>query len=322
MIESELAKLDTAIDAVAGAESVDHGLAAIAEFAVSNREAPLLWEREARHLTPEEFQPFASHLQATRRRFAAAIPSGESDLISELRAGAALSALLSPAFHGVNPPPEAFRATLEGLARRILDVPLPPAVEAQPRPVGRGLKPSSKRELIIQAALQIFREQTYAGTRLEDIAASVGLSTSSLYNHIDSKADILETVLLRGNGYLHMTMDDILASATDERGALQELLRVFADFAIRRSDVADTLVTEIRNLGETTEQLMRGQREYVREWVHLFMILHPDRGHQEAQAEVQGCIMMMIDVARERKYQGIANIAEILAALAIAALIY
>ncbi|SFQ55726.1 TetR/AcrR family transcriptional regulator [Amycolatopsis rubida] len=322
-LDAELDRLGQAITAgVSEAEDLDRNLESVAQFAVTNRRAPLLWEREARHLTAEEWSPRAANLREVRDRFIAALSGGNADEGAVLRARAALSALLSPAFHSVSLPPDAFRSSLQHLAKRILAAKLPAVGKRTVPAAARGLAPASKRELIIQAGLRIFREQTYAGTRLEDIAAEVGLSTSSLYNHVESKADILETVLLRGNGYLHVTLDDILASASDEEDALRRLVGVFASFAVRRAEVTDAMVTDLRAPGNTTEQLRQGQREYVEEWVHLFMALHPGRGRQAAHIEVQGTIMTIIDIARDRQYGCVDNLADLLTSLATQVLIY
>ena len=57
------------------------------------------------------------------------------------------------------------------------------------------------RERILDAALEIFSRDGYAGTNIKDIADSVGIVKSALYRHFDSKEDIFNAVLERVKVY-------------------------------------------------------------------------------------------------------------------------
>src|SRR5262245_6526917 len=50
---------------------------------------------------------------------------------------------------------------------------------------------------IVDAALTLFAEQGYLGTSMKDIAAALGLRAPSLYNHVDSKQDLLREIMYR-----------------------------------------------------------------------------------------------------------------------------
>ncbi len=54
------------------------------------------------------------------------------------------------------------------------------------------------RERILDAAEGLFAERGLAGTAVRDIAARVGLSAPSLYNHFEGKQALYEAVLERG----------------------------------------------------------------------------------------------------------------------------
>jgi len=49
----------------------------------------------------------------------------------------------------------------------------------------------SKRQEIVTAASQLFREKGYHATTVRDIAKEMGLRASSLYSHFDAKEEIL-----------------------------------------------------------------------------------------------------------------------------------
>lgn len=53
---------------------------------------------------------------------------------------------------------------------------------------------ASKKELILLKAAAMFREKGFAATSMRDLAETVGIEAASLYNHIRSKNEILETI--------------------------------------------------------------------------------------------------------------------------------
>ncbi|HEX8357370.1 MAG TPA: TetR/AcrR family transcriptional regulator [Segetibacter sp.] len=61
---------------------------------------------------------------------------------------------------------------------------------------------SSKKEIIIEKAARLFREKGFKAASMRELASLVGVEAASLYNHIDSKNDLLATICLNiGNRY-------------------------------------------------------------------------------------------------------------------------
>jgi AcrR family transcriptional regulator len=53
---------------------------------------------------------------------------------------------------------------------------------------------ASKKELILGKAAAMFREKGFAATSMRDLAETVGIEAASLYNHIRSKNEMLESI--------------------------------------------------------------------------------------------------------------------------------
>jgi AcrR family transcriptional regulator len=58
-------------------------------------------------------------------------------------------------------------------------------------------KKSPKRELILAEAAKLFKDRGYSGTSMRDLAGQVGMEAASMYNHIKSKDELLDTICFR-----------------------------------------------------------------------------------------------------------------------------
>lgn len=59
------------------------------------------------------------------------------------------------------------------------------------------LKNGSRKDVILHAASGLIREKGYSATSMRDIAESLGVEAPSLYNHIESKREILREICFR-----------------------------------------------------------------------------------------------------------------------------
>lgn len=58
------------------------------------------------------------------------------------------------------------------------------------------MKPETRKEEIINTAARLFKEKGYSAVTMRDIAKAMGIKAASLYNHINSKQEILSNIII------------------------------------------------------------------------------------------------------------------------------
>ncbi len=61
----------------------------------------------------------------------------------------------------------------------------------------RAAKNGTKKDVIIQKGASLFRKKGYAASTMRELADSLGVEASSLYNHIGAKREILQGICFR-----------------------------------------------------------------------------------------------------------------------------
>lgn len=102
----------------------------------------------------------------------------------------------------------------------------------------------SRKEQILKTAANIFREKTYHGTTLRDIADSVGIREGSLYYHIESKENLLVDIILDSVEAWHdyLTRVENADLSPDER--LKQIIRGHVKFNIDYREASTLYITE------------------------------------------------------------------------------
>ncbi|MBT8271829.1 MAG: TetR/AcrR family transcriptional regulator [Flavobacteriaceae bacterium] len=83
----------------------------------------------------------------------------------------------------------------------------------------------TRKEEIIRVAARLFKEKGYSAVTMRDLAKAMGIKAASLYNHIDSKQDILKTIIISLAEEFTAGMVTILQS---EISSLNKLKRIIA----------------------------------------------------------------------------------------------
>lgn len=119
-------------------------------------------------------------------------------------------------------------------------------------------------DAVLDAALTLFAERGYHGTALSQIAEALGIRTPSLYNHMRSKQELLETIV-------GQTLEDVLvgfhAAVTDIDNPADRLRAATRVYALRHAShrrealVVNRDITSLPEPGLTTMRERRRDHE-------------------------------------------------------------
>jgi AcrR family transcriptional regulator len=99
-------------------------------------------------------------------------------------------------------------------------------------PAATEARPAVTAGAVLDAALTLFAELGYHGTAVSQIAASLGIRTSSLYNHTRSKQDLLEAIIGRT---VDGVLDDFRTAVDGLSDPVERLRRAIRVYALRHA---------------------------------------------------------------------------------------
>jgi TetR/AcrR family transcriptional regulator, cholesterol catabolism regulator len=128
----------------------------------------------------------------------------------------------------------------------------------------------STRDRLAVTAARMFAERGYHGTSINDLAGALGIHKSSLYAHINHKADLLAGIALAGAAAFHAALD-ALPDGVPAGERLELALRAHLGVVRSQLDVATVWLQEWRYLtGEPREVFLAGRHRYERRIRDLF----------------------------------------------------
>jgi len=125
----------------------------------------------------------------------------------------------------------------------------------------------TKKQIILEAAAELFRDKGYSATSMRDLAESVQLKASSLYNHISGKEEILKTICFQNAKVFHDELASIEASTMSVTEKVEQLVRFHIVMATEEVTSITSFNDEWRHL---TEPELGQFKELRKDYEHRF----------------------------------------------------
>jgi AcrR family transcriptional regulator len=124
---------------------------------------------------------------------------------------------------------------------------------------------STRKDVIISKAAILFREKGYSATSMRDLAEHVGVEAASLYNHISSKAEILQEICFRVATNFMSHIEEVEQSKRSEIEKIEAILRYHIKMMVERYEEVYVSDREWKHLTDPYLSNMQGQRRAYRQ---------------------------------------------------------
>lgn len=124
---------------------------------------------------------------------------------------------------------------------------------------------STRKDVIISKAAILFREKGYSATSMRDLAEHVGVEAASLYNHISSKAEILQEICFRVATNFMSHIEEVEQSKKTEIEKIEAILRYHIRMMVERYEEVYVSDREWKHLTDPYLSNMQGQRRAYRQ---------------------------------------------------------
>ena len=152
---------------------------------------------------------------------------------------------------------------------------------------GRG----QRREVILEAAADLFSARGYAATGIDEIGEAAGITGPGVYRHFGNKNEVLSEVVRRAIAQVVEGVAVVLRDAGDDWELLGGLVDNMIDAVLRDPQAWSVLVREQRHLEPASARwLARAHRLHVEEWVVALARIRPELSDAEVRVLVHGVL--------------------------------
>jgi|SRR3954466_3717588 AcrR family transcriptional regulator len=125
-------------------------------------------------------------------------------------------------------------------------------------------KNGTKKEVIIDKATHLFMEKGFGSASMRDIAEHVGVEAASLYNHIQSKSEILQDICFKVANQFITNLEQVEASALSSIEKIETLIRFHIRMMLQQYESIYISDHEWRHLPEPYLSNFLNQRRHYR----------------------------------------------------------
>ena len=126
-------------------------------------------------------------------------------------------------------------------------------------------KSNTRKDVIISKAARLFREKGYSATSMRDLAEHVGVEAASLYNHIKSKAEILQEICFKTANQFMNHITELELSDQKSITKVESILRFHISQMVNHYEEVYVMDREWKHLTDPYLSNMQSQRRSYRQ---------------------------------------------------------
>jgi AcrR family transcriptional regulator len=124
------------------------------------------------------------------------------------------------------------------------------------------MKSETRKDEIINTAAKLFKEKGYSAVTMRDLATAMGMKAASLYNHINSKQDILKVIIICIAEEFTNGMDIIISSEESNIDKLKKIVSLHVDITSHNTSGMASLNNDWMHLEDHLEYYLKLRNEY------------------------------------------------------------
>jgi AcrR family transcriptional regulator len=145
--------------------------------------------------------------------------------------------------------------------------------------------------VILAAAAELFSEQGYPATGIDEIGEAAGISGPGVYRHFDNKSEVLAEVVRRAITRVVEGVAEVVGSSDDSWVVLRGLVDNMVRSVLADRSAWTVVVREQRHLeADAARTLGRAHRLHVEEWVHALADARPELSDGDIRVIVHGVL--------------------------------
>ncbi len=135
----------------------------------------------------------------------------------------------------------------------------------------------NRKQQIIEKATQLFQKQGYAATSMRDLASYIGIEAASLYSHIKSKEEILQTICFQMANDFFQSIEEIELEKLSADEKLKKAVISHVKVLTKDSAASAVFFSEWRHLSESyLKDFLAMRNNYENKFIQILI-----DGHKE-----------------------------------------
>lgn len=128
---------------------------------------------------------------------------------------------------------------------------------------------STRKGEIIKTATKLFKEKGYSAVTMRDLATAMGIKAASLYNHIDSKQEILNDIIISLAEQFTQGMDLIRSSDLKIIEKLNSIIALHVEITTNNTYGMASLNNDWMHLEEQLDYYLQLRKNYEQDFIDI-----------------------------------------------------
>lgn len=133
------------------------------------------------------------------------------------------------------------------------------------------MKPETRKDEIIKTAAKLFKHKGYSAVTMRDLAKAMGIKAASLYNHINSKQDILKEIIISLAEEFTESMQTIRASHGSSIDKVKQIVKLHVNITARNTYGMASLNNDWMHLEEKLDYFLQLRADFENDFRNILI---------------------------------------------------